>query len=122
MRRICSADALRQGRSGPTPIRNRSSRNRGTVVWTKYGPPTVDCRLVRASTTNGKIVPSSTTKVTANRTRLLPRNAASRDNEESKRPSERRRHDCMAMRPNPATRTTTRNPRYIGPTNDCANA
>ena len=68
------------------------------------------------------MVPSRTTKVTASRTRLLPRKADSRDSAESNRPSERRRHDCIAIRPNPATRTTTRKPRYIGPTRDWAKA
>jgi hypothetical protein len=52
----------------------------------------------------------------------LPTNAASRDSAESRRPSDRRRHDRRAIAPKPPRRIRVRKPRYIGPTRDWAKA
>ena len=87
----------------------------------KYGPPTVTCRFVTASTNSGKIVPSSTMNVTTSSTTLFPRNTLSRESAESNEPSARSVCRRSAMSPNPPSSTSVRNPRYIGPTADWAN-
>ena len=51
--RSCSPLARRQGSSGPTPIRNSSSRNTGAVVSIEVGPADRDLPVVVASTNSG---------------------------------------------------------------------
>ena len=52
-RRTADAEAARHGRSGPIPIRNRSSNATGAVLRLKNGEPTETLPPVTASASSG---------------------------------------------------------------------
>ena len=103
-------------------MRNSSARPNGTVMRSKYGSPTDSCVPRIASAMSGNTVPSSTTNANAANSRLLPRNAASRDSAESIRPGARSRSPRHAMSAMPDPAQMARNARSHPPIDDCENA
>jgi hypothetical protein len=86
-RRSASRDATRHGSAGPTPMRKSSAMHSGSVMLLKNGSPTLTLTPRTASATSGKSVPNSTVKVNTENSRLLSRNAVSRDATASRRPA-----------------------------------
>ena len=74
-----------------------------------------------ASTSSGNIVPSSTTKANAPKSRLLARNAPVRDTGESIDPSARRSSPRQAIRPTAVATITAKKASSIGPIADSVN-
>ena len=89
--RSSSVDALRHGSTGAMAISVRRARPSGVVMRSKNGRPTDSRRSCSASTTSGNTVPSSTTKAKSEKSRLLARNAPSRESGESIDPGDRSR-------------------------------
>jgi len=114
--------ALRHGSTGAMAIRNSSSRPIGIVIRSKYGAPTVIWRSCNASTSSGKIVPSSTMNANTANSTLFARNAASRDNGESILPGDRSRSPRHAMSASDTTTTMPKNPSRYAPTGPSPNA
>src|SRR5580693_10550349 len=75
--------------SGPTPVRNSSTRPIGTIHLLKNGGPTVIRWPVSASDSVGNIVANMMKKAAKSRIQLLTVKAASRDSHESSRARER---------------------------------
>ena len=94
-----SVEALRQGSTGATAMRNSSVRPMGMVMRSKYGLPTDSCSSLAASTSSGNTVPSSTTNANPANSTLLARNAPSREAGESMRPGDRSRSARQPIRP-----------------------
>ncbi len=107
--RSSSVDALRQGSTGATAIKNSRATTIGMVMRSKYGLPTEMRWPLMASASNGKTVPSSTTKAKAAKSRLLARKAPSRDTGESMVPGDRSRSPRQAMRPTVTATTKAKN-------------
>ena len=76
------------------------------------------CLSWSACTSNGKTVPVSTTSANAAKSRLLSRNAASRDNGESIRPGDRNASPRHAISPTPTAAVMPRNVNNHGPIDD----
>ena len=88
----------------------------------KYGSPTLICLFCSASTSSGKTVPVNTTSANAANSRLLSRNAASRDTGESMRPGARSLSPRQATSATPPSATMARKVSSHGPMSDCENA
>ena len=85
-----SADALRQAMSGPTPVRNSSTRPTGAIVLLKNGGPTVMRSCAIHSDSVGNIVAVRMKSARRGRIQLLRRKANSRDSHESSSLRERK--------------------------------
>ena len=85
LRRRFAAFARRQAISGPIPDSSTSTSASGTVSRSNIGGPNECRRPVSASEISGKKVPHQITAHISTSTRLLNRNAASRENSESRR-------------------------------------
>ena len=72
-------DALRQARSGPTPVRNIRKIAIGTFTRLKNGGPTVILTPLIHSEKTGNITPQNTAKQDASRIRLLNMKLLSRE-------------------------------------------
>ena len=81
--RGCVSVDLRHASSGPTPVRNSSTRPIGAIHLLKNGAATVSRSPVTASLSVGNIVANSTKNAENSRIQLFTRNAASRDTHES---------------------------------------
>src|SRR6185503_14722024 len=111
--------ARRQAMIGPTPTRNSRQRPSGAFTLLKNGGPTVIFTPLTHSEITGKIVPQKIVKQMPRRIRLLKRNAASREKNDSSWFSERSngsRHTTSAI---DITSTKPRNHRKNGPSPDC---
>ena len=78
-RLMLSIEVLRQARSGPTAVSNRSSRATGMATRLKNGGPTVTLVPSTHSERMGKSVPQSTVKQNRTNSRLLNRKLDSRE-------------------------------------------
>src|SRR5271163_4254268 len=74
-----SAEVLRQASSGPTPVRNNSSKPMGTFTLLKNGAPTLIRELDSHSEKTGNNVPESTAMQDTSRIKLLKRKLDSRE-------------------------------------------
>ena len=82
-RRTVAQVAVRHGSSGPTPIMKISASIIGPLTWSKKGSPTVMMRPVVSSEISGNTTPHSVVKAIPSSSRLLTRNAASRERVDS---------------------------------------
>ena len=82
-RRRFRGDARRQAITGPTPVKNRSTRPSGAFTRLKKGGPTVIFTPRTHSERTGNTVPQKTAKAMPTRIRLLKRKAASREKKDS---------------------------------------
>ncbi len=87
----------------------------GMAIRSKNGAPTEILSLLTASTMSGKTVPSSTTNANAANSRLLAKNAPSRDTGESIRPGDLSRSPRQPMSPTDTATTSPKNPSSSGP-------
>ena len=117
-----SADALRQGSTGATAMRNSRARPRGIAIVSKNGSPTVMRSPLTASTRSGNTVPSSTTKAKAANRRLLSQEAPSRLTAASMRPGVRKRSPRQAMSPQVTSDDQAKKPSSNGPISESLNA
>src|SRR5882762_4672529 len=78
-----SVEVLRQASSGPTPVRNKSIKPRGTFTLLKKGAPTLMRSPVIHSEKTGNKVPESTATQKTTRIKLLKRKLDSRETIES---------------------------------------
>src|SRR5580704_4206847 len=78
-----SVDVLRQASSGPTPVRNSSSRPIGIFTLLKNGAPTLMRDPENHSEKTGKSVPERTAMQETSRIRLLNKKLDSRETMES---------------------------------------
>ncbi len=117
-RRLASSSplALRHGNAGATAMRNNNVSPTGAVMRSKYGTPTDTRRSWRASTISGNTVPNNTMKANAAKTRLLAKNAPSRDSGESMLPGARRRSPRQKISPTVTTTVIAKNVSSQGPT------
>src|SRR5262250_2472109 len=83
LRSRLSADVLRHASSGPTPVRNSSSKPSGMLTLLKNGAPTLMREPVNHSENTGNSVPESTATQATSSTRLLNRKLDSRETSES---------------------------------------
>ena len=81
--------ARRQAITGPMPIRKSSAMPSGAFTRLKNGGPTVIFTPRTHSEMTGNTVPQNTAKAMPTRTRLLNRNAASREKNDSMVPAVR---------------------------------
>ena len=102
-------------------MKNSSATPMGSVMRSKYGSPTDSRRFWSASASSGYTVPTSTTSANPANSRLLTRNADSRDQGESMRPGARRRSARQAMSPIPTAAQIPRNTSSHGPMADSVN-
>src|SRR5262249_50243744 len=75
--------ARRQAMTGPTPIRNSSTKPSGALTLLKNGGPTVIFTPRTHSEMTGNTVPQKTAKAMPTRIRLVKRKADSGDSNES---------------------------------------
>ncbi len=100
---------------------NSSTSAIGVVIRLKYGSPTESWLPCNASASSGNTVPSSTTNAKPANSRLLTRNADSRETGESIRPGDRRRSPRQKMSAMLVAATTPRNTSSHGPMSDTVN-
>src|SRR5262249_7149442 len=116
-----SSEDLRQAINGPTPIRKMRASASGALTLLKNGGPTVILTPRTASDKTGNSVPQNTAKAIPTRTKLLNRNAASRDKYDSISAGDLSCLTRKSRRPVYATATAIRNVRKNGPSPDCVN-
>ncbi len=78
-----SSEVLRHASSGPTPVRNKSSKPMGIFTLLKNGVPTLMRSPVNHSEKTGKSVPDSTAMQDTSKIKLLKRKLDSRETMES---------------------------------------
>src|SRR5438445_4454626 len=111
--------ARRQAMIGPTPVKNSRNRPSGALTRLKNGGPTVIFTPRTHSEITGNTVPQKIVKQMPSRIRLLNRNAASREKNDSSWFSERssgNRHTTKAIA---TTSSKPRNHKKNGPSPDC---
>jgi hypothetical protein len=114
-------EAAPHGRAGPTPIRNSSATNIGTVTALYQGAPTLIVSPLVTVTMSGSRVPNSTAKVMPRNRTLLSRKADSRLTRPEGRPPPDSSGRRQTSRVSEIAMVTTIPPRNHGPIADCVN-
>ena len=83
LRFMLSVEVLRHASSGPTPVKNISSKPSGIFTLLKNGAPTLMRDPVNHSEKTGNSVPDNTATHATSKTRLLNKKLDSRDTSES---------------------------------------
>ena len=122
--RLDSSSVLadRHGSTGATAMRKSMTSPIGMAMRSKNGAPTDIRSLFTASTIRGNTVPRRITNANAPSSRLLARNAPSRDSGESIAPGDRSRSPRHPISPIEATTMKAKNPSSVGPIEPLENA